>query len=123
MELDNDMILTSKIVDLKTTAATIRFELAIRIASFPDNPDITRVKGSSNCFHIRFSTLQKGGNLNTIFYDWRYQHRKLIDKIYDTEPTMLVEMLQDAIENKFIKVNNEKIQLHPTVIKRLEELL
>jgi hypothetical protein len=123
MELDNDMILTAKIVDLKTTAATIRAELALRIWNFPDNPDITRVKGASNCFHIRASTLIKHDNWNTIFYDYKHQYKKLIEKIYDTEPTNLIEMFENAIQNRYIIVEGEKIQLHPAVIKKMEELL
>jgi hypothetical protein len=117
------MGLKETISELKTKEISIKAGIIQKILAFPDNPDITRVQGQPKCFTISMSTLRRDGNLNTIFYDFKHQHQKIIEKISQTEITNLDKMLDEIIMKGFFFICKEKIMVHPKVIEKLKELL
>ena len=73
-------------------------------------------------FTIKYSDLSSL-NLTPAFYDFRYQYEKINDMIESISPFAIISRLQKAIEDKYIKIKDLQVKLHPEVIKNIQGLL
>jgi hypothetical protein len=119
------MGIVSNISKLEAESLRIKEGINNLLLSMPDNPDIKRIGNGPRCFSINFSSIRKdaGLNLSPYYYDWQYQYEKLILKVNATNITHLVVVIENAIKNKHFVHDNEKVILHPEVIKQLKSLL
>ena len=129
------MEITGRVTKLTEEAKRIKEDINNIIRSLPDNPDIQRLSNSPNCFIVQLSTVQadRHHNLSPVYYDFKYQYRKLINKVNQLEILTIDKALNDIISEGQFKVYtgqnmhgqkcHETIKLHPEVIKRLKELI
>lgn len=119
------MEIKNSITNLQKQALDIKEKINSLILSMPDNPDITRISERPRTFTVKFSTIVKSGSLNMspYFYDWKYQYERLVRKVNQTEITNLIDMIDMIIRKGAFIIDDEKVQLHPEVIKQLKSIL
>lgn len=127
--------LNQQISEMKVTAMRIKTSLVEAINNLPDNPNIKRIEGNTNCFIVTMGEIIKSENLNLDpgYYDFTYQYRHLIEKIDRVDILDLDTTMKNIIETgkfslaagKNIHGQNtvNTIKLHPEVIKKLKSLL
>lgn len=99
----------------------IKNNIKNQIENLPQNKNIEQL--SDTAFIISSSNLNKDCVLSARFYDFKYQYKKIGILLNSISPHSIYNRLQTAINEKSIMVNNERIKLHPDVIKHLETLL
>jgi hypothetical protein len=129
------MELVVRISNLTKQANEIKEEINLLISSLPDNPDIKRINDAPNCFIVQFSTIQKDKThvLCPCYYDFKYQYKKLIEKINQADILTLDKTLLKITNEGSFKLYtgtnihgqacNDTIKLHPLVITKLKELI
>ena len=119
-KLDDIVTEQEELIQLADRINGIKNQIKEKINSLPDNSKINRMSGVG--FTIKYSDLSSL-NLTPAFYDFRYQYEKINDMIESISPFAIISRLQKAIEDKYIKIKDLQVKLHPEVIKNIQGLL
>lgn len=123
MNEDNAKLLIIESTVIRARAERIKDELGRLILDLPDNPEIKRLSSNPNCYIINSSVINKDlhHTLSPEYYDFKYQYKKLVEKIDTMNILQFSDNLKKIInDGKFnVGSNNEVIKLHPKVIELL----
>jgi hypothetical protein len=119
------MEILDTIKDLQWQFLLIKRKIRQKIQSLPDNPNIKRIPGTSNCFTMKISEILKDidSTLSPEYYDFKYQYKIISKKIKNVTITGIENIIKKWIKEGYIRDNEHRMKLHPQVIEYLKEIL
>lgn len=96
-------------------------QLKTHILQLPDNPRITRLGNSPNCFTMSSKNL--GNNWSVEHHDFKKQYELIVSELEASEPANLFNKLQKIIsEGKVVRPGpGHSLNLHPDVVAWLRK--
>lgn len=116
--------ITAELASAQDVIAKIRQGLQAKIKDLPDNPRITRSKGSTGSLRgFTISSKDVGLNWGVVYHDFKSMYEKIAEELDKGDPAKVVEKLQDIITAKVIRDRNVSVHLHPDIVNNLKRLL
>lgn len=99
----------------------LRDKISAMVVGLPDNPDITRLPGSGNCFVMssrNFSTT----NWSPFYYDFKAQYQKVIEIIDGANPLQIGDVIQSIVDKGTYYIGGHTWKFNPVVVANLAEV-
>ena len=94
-----------------------------KILDLPENPEIDP-NADALSFTVNYKAIVSNDSiLSAEYYLWKYQHKKIADKLELTPAEEMRKTLGSMIEKKSFKLGATSIKLHKGVVEQLKQFI